>query len=176
VGCDRPDRKLSSARGAGGYEDPTHPRYRIDAVRALVVCPRPLMAVACTTSAKTREECSGVVDSRSGSDPSVIDWVANDPRAVRGGASASARGVALDVMAPGEAEVHVRAEDVDACITDHTLNRGDQANIVVRVPPADLWFFDAADASWPVVAVDLLDQDDERSARAAHELSDGSRR
>jgi hypothetical protein len=45
-------------------------------------------------------------------------------------------------------------------------------NLIVRVVDDDVWPFDddANVAPWPVVAVDLLDSNDERSRRAGLEL------
>ena len=45
-----------------------------------------------------------------------------------------------------------------------------QPNVILRVPPADLWLFKDEEAPWPVVAVELLDALD-RSVRAANDLA-----
>ncbi len=106
--------------------------------------------------------------------PSVIERVANDPRAVRSGTTA--RGLAIDLVAPSEAEVYLQAHDLASFTADYALAPSDRANVIVRTPPTDLWLFDTADAPWPVVVVDLLNAGDERSVRAAHELATRSAR
>ncbi|WP_420451171.1 hypothetical protein [Ilumatobacter sp.] len=48
----------------------------------------------------------------------------------------------------------------------------DRPNLIVRIVDGDVWPFaeHVNVAPWPVVAVDLLDADDERSRRASLEL------
>ena len=97
---------------------------------------------------------------------SVLGRLADDDRVVRSGASA--RSVPVDVIASGVVEGYVDASQFGSLVGDYALHEGDRANVVLRVPPPELFVFgDERDAPWPVVAVDLLDAGDDRSRRAA---------
>ena len=96
----------------------------------------------------------------------MLGRLADDDRVVRSGASA--RSVPVDVIASGVVEGYVDASQFGSLVGDYALHEGDRANVVLRVPPPELFVFgDERDAPWPVVAVDLLDAGDDRSRRAA---------
>jgi excisionase family DNA binding protein len=101
--------------------------------------------------------------------PSMLQPLLDDPRVVRGGASV--RQLSVDLIAVGDAELYVRQADAASMIDEYSLIPSQQPNVVLRVPPGDLWLFDNGEAPWPVVVVDLLDARDDRSARAANELA-----
>ena len=71
----------------------------------------------------------------------------------------------------GDAELYVRQADGSNLINEYSLIPSQQPNVVVRVPPDDLWLFDNGEALWPVVVVDLLDPQDDRLVRAANDLA-----
>ena len=93
----------------------------------------------------------------------------DDARAVRSGASV--RQLSIDLVARGDAELYVREADALNMIDEYALIASQQPNVILRVPPADLWLFDNDEALWPVVVVDLLDALDDRSVRAANDLA-----
>lgn len=101
--------------------------------------------------------------------PSVLDAIRNDERSVRAGASA--RDLPIDLIAIGDAEIYVRGSDLNALLSDYALIESTQPNLIIRVPPPDLWLFENSDAPWPVVVVDLLESRDDRSTRSAHQLA-----
>ena len=106
------------------------------------------------------------------SHPSALDRVGDDADVVRSGVSAL--GVHnVDLIVSDEAEVYVRSSKLAGLMDDYALQSNpDRSNLVVRVVDDEVWPFvdDAGVAPWPVVAVDLLDSDDERSRRAGLEL------
>jgi hypothetical protein len=97
--------------------------------------------------------------------PPLLD----DARAVRGGASV--RQLSIDLIAVGDAEMYVRQADAASVVGEYSLIPSQQPNVVLRVPPGDLWLFENGEAPWPVVVVDLLDARDDRSVRAANDLA-----
>lgn len=104
--------------------------------------------------------------------PSVLGRVALDDRAVRGGVSA-AHEYHADSILQDAAEVYVRAGDVVNLVDSYALDEDvDRPNVILHVVDDEAWPFDNGRqvASWPVVAVDLLDANDERSQRAGREL------
>ncbi len=104
--------------------------------------------------------------------PSVLGRVALDDRAVRGGVSA-AHEYHADLIVQDAAEVYVRAGDVVNLVDSYALDEDvDRPNVILHVVDDEAWPFDNSRqvASWPVVAVDLLDANDERSQRAGREL------
>jgi excisionase family DNA binding protein len=101
--------------------------------------------------------------------PSILHPLLDDSRVVRGGASV--RDLSVNLIAVGDAELYVREADAPNIINEYSLIPSQQPNVVMRVPPADLWLFDNAEAPWPVVVVDLLDARDDRSVRAANNLA-----
>ena len=106
--------------------------------------------------------------------PSAIAPLLDDSRVVRGGVSA--RGLSADLIVSDEAEIYVRADDVMSLISEYALIESNRPNVIVRVPPSELWLFEGPDAPWPIVAVDLLDAGDDRSAKAASLLAERMRK
>ena len=84
----------------------------------------------------------------------------------------TARGLAVDLIASDEAEAYVRQNDHASVVADYALVESRNANLIIRVPPEELWLLDGRDAPWPVVVVDLLDARDDRSVKAAHDVAD----
>ena len=103
------------------------------------------------------------------SHPSMLQPLLHDPRVVCSGASV--RQLAVDLIAVGDAQLYVREAEAPNLINEYSLIPSQQPNVVLRVPPADLWLFDNREAPWPVVVVDLLDARDDRSVRAANDLA-----
>lgn len=104
--------------------------------------------------------------------PSALDRLGADPGVVRSGASALAE-YDVDLIAREEAEIYVRASKLADVVDRYALDEeSDRPNVIVRVVDDEVWPFqhDARVAPWSVVAVDLLDADDERSRRAGLEL------
>jgi hypothetical protein len=104
--------------------------------------------------------------------PSVLGRVVLDDRAVQGGVSA-AHEYNADLIVQDSAEVYVHAGDVAAIVDSYALDEdADRPNVILHVVADEAWPFgeDVQVAPWPVVAVDLLDADDERSRRAGLEL------
>ena len=104
----------------------------------------------------------------------MIGPLLNDSRVVRGGVSA--REVSADMIVSDEAEIYVRADDVMSVMSEYALIESNRPNFIVRMPRSEIWLFDGPDAPWPVVAVDLLDAGDDRSAKAAHALANRMRK
>jgi hypothetical protein len=102
--------------------------------------------------------------------PSVLDAIRSDQRIVRSGGSV--RDLPIDLIALGDVEVYVRDADLGAMLAEYALIESAQPNVIIRVPPRDLWLFDGNDAPWPVVVVDLLESRDDRSMRSARQLAD----
>lgn len=106
--------------------------------------------------------------------PSVLGRVAADDRVIPGGVSA-VQEYRVDLIVRDAAEVYVRASDVADLADSYALEvDADRPNVILHVVDDGSWPFDDQQqiASWAVVAVDLLDADDERSRRAGRELID----
>ncbi len=104
--------------------------------------------------------------------PSALDRIGNDAKVVAGGVSAL-NALDVDLIVSDEAEVYVRAGEVAGLVDRQALDPdADRPNLIVRVVDDGVWPFakGVSVAPWPVVAVDLLDADDERSVRAGLEL------
>jgi hypothetical protein len=104
--------------------------------------------------------------------PSALDRIGNEAEVVRGGVSAL-KAHDVDLIVSDEAEIYLRASKVADLVDRYALDsHADRPNLVVRVVDDDAWPFDedANVAPWSVVAVDLLDANDERSHRAGLEL------
>ncbi len=104
--------------------------------------------------------------------PSALGRISSEADVVRGGVSAlNEHGV--DLIVSDEAEIYVRASKVADLVDRYALDpHADRPNLVVRVVDDGVWLFGEGEkvASWSVVAVDLLDANDERSRRAGLEL------
>jgi len=104
--------------------------------------------------------------------PSALDRIRDEVEVVRSGVSALDEHD-VDLIVIDEAEIYVRASQVAGLVGRYALEPdADRPNLIVRVVEDDVWPFDGGErvASWPIVAVDLLDADDERSRRAGLEL------
>jgi hypothetical protein len=106
--------------------------------------------------------------------PAAIERLNRDTSVVRGGVSAVDEHN-IDLVVTGAAELYVQrrhhAELADRYALDPDAER---PNVILHVVDDDAWpFGDSVEvAPWPVVAVDLLDADDERSRRAGQALVD----
>ena len=104
--------------------------------------------------------------------PAVLPEIAAYPGVVAGGVSAlSAHGV--DLVAGDQAEAYVRDSQMHDLVSHFALDAdSDRPNVRLRVIIDRDWPFHHGQrvAAAPVVAVDLLDSDDERSRRAAREM------
>ena len=104
--------------------------------------------------------------------PSALGRICDEAAIVRGGVSAL-EAHDVDLIASDEAEVYVRASKVASLVDHYALDEDvDRPNLIVRVVDDEVWPFEEGErvAPWSVVAVDLLDADDERSRRAGLEL------
>ena len=104
--------------------------------------------------------------------PAVQPELLAQPDVVAGGISAlNAHGV--DLIVSDQAEAYVPQSRVPELADRFALDAAaDRPNVRLRVVDDDDWPFEAGQqvAPAPVVAVDLLDADDERTRRAAREL------
>ena len=104
--------------------------------------------------------------------PATRDRIAVQPGVVRTAASASPEH-RLGIVGSGPLEAYVAHSGLLAIRDAYVIEeRSERANLLFRVVEDDLWPFpDEADVAPPaVVAVDLLESDDERSRRAGAEL------
>lgn len=104
--------------------------------------------------------------------PSALDGLGDEVGVVRGGVSALDEHD-VDLIVHDEAEIYVRASKVAGLVDRYALeSNAGRSNLIVRVVDDGVWPFERDErvATWPVVAVDLLDADDERSWRAGLEL------
>lgn len=109
---------------------------------------------------------------RLGAHSAAIDRLAADPRVVRSGVSA-AGDHDVDLVNDGSFEGYAPKEAFDDLCERYALDpAAERPNVVVRVVDDHDWPFapDQHVAPWPVVAVDLLEADDERSRRAGRLL------
>ena len=105
--------------------------------------------------------------------PSVLEALAVEPDVVSAGVSAAAE-YGADIVASGFLEAYVPEERVAALVRQYGLDPdAERPNIILRVVGDSVWPFapEIAVAPRPVVAVDLLEADDERSRRAGAELA-----
>lgn len=107
--------------------------------------------------------------------PSVLEPLQALPGFVGSGVSA-AQGYAVDLIARDEAEGYIRASEIDRVIERFALDESsDRPNVILRVVDDHAWPFEVGQslASEIVVAVDLIESDNERSRRAGFALLEG---
>lgn len=105
--------------------------------------------------------------------PSVLRRLANEPSLILSGVSAAAAHRA-DVRASGFLEAYVPLSQAQGIIRRYALRPdAERSNIVLRIVEDSVWPFAGSDRIAPraVVAVDLLESDDERSRRAGSGLA-----
>lgn len=98
--------------------------------------------------------------------PSDVDRIASEERVVRTGVSAAAEHD-VPLVAPGQADLYMRATDLQRLVDLYALQPGSaRPNVTARVV-AGLWPFEAGDESAPAsaLAVDLLESMDARTSR-----------
>lgn len=101
--------------------------------------------------------------------PGVLEEVRSDSRVVLTGASAPGH----DVVDVGAVELYIASRDLHEFLDEYRIRPADRgsANVTVAVPPDVWWPFNGERVAWPsVVAVDLFDSGEPRSARAARQL------
>ena len=104
--------------------------------------------------------------------PGTRDRIAVQPGVVRTAASASPEH-ALDIVGSGPLDAYLKGSDLQAIRDAFVMEeRSERANVVFRVVEDQMWPFPEGAAVAPpaVVAVDLLESEDERSRRAGTEL------
>lgn len=104
--------------------------------------------------------------------PSVLDRLPGPARAVRTGLSATGEH-RLDLIAIGGYEAYIPESDIAEVARRFALIEGaERPNIVLRAVEDEVWPFrpDEEVAPIPVVALDLLDANDDRSQRLAMSL------
>ena len=104
--------------------------------------------------------------------PSVLDRLPGPARAVRTGLSATGEH-GLDLVAVGVYEAYMPESDLAEAVRRFALIEGvERPNVVLRAVEDDNWPFrpDEKVAPIPVVALDLLDANDDRSKRLAVSL------
>ena len=104
--------------------------------------------------------------------PAVHSEMLSYPSVVASGVSALSHHY-VDLVVSDQSEAYVRESRVAELADRFALDAdSDRPNVQLRVVGDDDWPFDADQqvAAAPVVAVDLLEADDERSQRAAREL------
>ncbi len=105
--------------------------------------------------------------------PSVLDALASEPDVVRSGVSAGANH-GVDIVAGDFLEAYVPEARIAALINHFGLDPdAERPNVVLRVVGDAVWPFSPEMVVAPrcVVAVDLLEADDERSRRAGAALA-----
>ena len=104
--------------------------------------------------------------------PAVLERLILAKGVVRGGVSAASEHDA-GLIAHDLVEAYVARRRLPAMADRYALDPdGERPNVLLHVVEDVVWRFadDASVASWPVVAVDLIEADDERSQRAGREL------
>ncbi len=104
--------------------------------------------------------------------PATRDRIAVQPGVVRTAASTSPEH-ALGLVGSGPLEADLKSSDLQAIRDSFVIEeRYERANLVFRVVEDQMWPFAKGTRVAPpaVVAVDLLESDDERSRRAGNEL------
>jgi excisionase family DNA binding protein len=109
--------------------------------------------------------------------PAVLQRLADEPSVVRSGVSAAVEHGA-DLLAPDFLEAYVPASAVEGMISRYALDgEAERPNIVLRIVEDSAWPFSPGERIAPraVVAVDLLESEDQRSRRAGLALARRSR-
>ena len=104
--------------------------------------------------------------------PGTRDRIAVQPGVVRTAASAAPEH-ALGIVGSGPLDAYLKSSDLQAIRDAFVMEeRSERANVVFRVVEDQMWPFPEGAAVAPpaVVAVDLLESEDERSRRAGTEL------
>ena len=104
--------------------------------------------------------------------PGTRDRIAVQPGVVRTAASASPEH-ALGIVGSGPLDAYLKSSDLQAIRDAFVMEeRSERSNVVFRVVEDQMWPFPEGAAVAPpaVVAVDLLESEDERSRRAGTEL------
>lgn len=104
--------------------------------------------------------------------PSVLDRLAKESDVIRSGVSAAAE-YEVDIVVSDFLEAYVPKASLAAVVSRYGLDSdSERPNILLRVVDDSVWPFarEMDFAPRPVVAVDLLEADDERSRRAGSEL------
>lgn len=104
--------------------------------------------------------------------PSVLEAILGSPRFVASGVSALSPNH-IDLVAADQVEGYVPESGLASLIDQFALDsESDRPNVLLRVASDDCWLFAPRQrhAPIPVVAIDLLDSDDERSLRAGRDL------
>jgi excisionase family DNA binding protein len=104
--------------------------------------------------------------------PSALERLVHEPGLVRGGASAASDHDA-GLIAGDLVEAYIARSRLAALVKRFALDpNAERPNVLLRLIDDEVWPFvaDVAVAPWPVVAVDLLEADDERSQRAGRGL------
>jgi hypothetical protein len=101
--------------------------------------------------------------------PGVLEALSQRPEVVRTGVSAAAA-VGLDLAGGNELDAYVSLGSSGALIAAYALEpAGIEGNVSLRVVNGSLWPFDARVAPRAVVALDLAEEADSRSARVGRE-------
>jgi hypothetical protein len=104
--------------------------------------------------------------------PAALPCLGHEEGGVRGGVSAAAdHGV--DLVGGDLLEIYFPEQRLGALIERYALDDdAERPNVLVHAVDDAVWPFDAGVefAPWPVVAVDLLESEDERARRAGREL------
>jgi excisionase family DNA binding protein len=107
--------------------------------------------------------------------PAALEPLTLEPGVVRGGVSAAAE-YGAGVIGGELVEVYVAASRVAALVEKYALDgSAERPNLLLRVVGDAVWPFAAGVhvAPRPIVAVDLMDADDERARRAGRRLATG---
>lgn len=102
--------------------------------------------------------------------PSDLERIESEPHVVRAGVSA-ARDHGIDIVAPGEIELYIQAKRQSTLKRKYHLEPSSRPNVILRVVDEPWPFPSSCKVAPPaVVALDLLETDDEESQHAAKEL------
>ena len=105
--------------------------------------------------------------------PSVLPRLANEPNLILSGVSAAAEHRA-DILASDFLEAYIPLSEAESIARRYALvSNAERSNIVLRIVEDSVWPFASGDRIAPraVVAVDLLESEDDRSRRAGSALA-----